>query len=87
MKEELLLNALEKPGVVWRTIAGLVKETGFSREEIHLAMMNKLRDGEIVTAVSKKKNEVVYTTRTHYEKTESRWNKFLSAIHGRILVK
>jgi hypothetical protein len=77
-KEEVL-KALENPKYVWRTTHGISSDTKLPEDTV-AAALSRLSPDILVTTVGRQGR--LYTTRDHYDKTQSFWGKLLSAVSG-----
>ena len=77
-----VLEALSNPNYVWRTLGGLEKETELPKDVL-LQVLEGMRDDSLVTSRGRNGN-IVYTTRDHYNKTQSIFGKIVSALSGEI---
>ena len=78
---ENVVNALENPDYDWRTIDGIARETGLS----HMEVMSALAEmEEQIVRTSGKDNHYLYTTRRHYNATQSIFSRSLSAVSGSV---
>lgn len=76
--KQKIIKALENEKYDWRTINGLISETGLKEDEIR-SELNAM-NGTLVC--SKSGNGEVYTTRKHYEKRLTGTRKLISALTG-----
>ena len=77
-----VLEALSNPKYVWRTLVGLQKETDLPKEVL-LEVLDGMRDDSLVTSRGRD-GKAVYTTRDHYQKTQSVLGKIVSVLSGEI---
>jgi hypothetical protein len=78
-----LKTALENPKYEWRTVRGLIRETGLDESEL-LAEM-KAHEGQIIrSSIPNKRGEDLFTTRDHYRKKASIWERLNSSIQMKV---
>ena len=77
-----VIHALEDKRYDWRTIKGLVKDTGAVESEI-VSILNSLSDRIVRTQDADGRS--LFTTREHYNQTHSLGDKILSALADRIV--
>jgi hypothetical protein len=78
-----LKTALENPKYEWRTLRGLVREAGLDESEL-LAEM-KLHEDEIIrSSIPSKSGEDLFTTRDHYRKKASFWDRLTSSVQMKV---
>jgi hypothetical protein len=77
-----ILKALEDDRYDWRTIKGLVTDTGAPERDV-IAVLNSLSDRLVRTQDADGRS--LFTTREHYEKTHGFGDKLLSALADRIV--
>lgn len=78
-----VINALENPHYVWRTIQGVSRDTNISSDVVDLILRNLGETGQVVET-SRRDFGLVYTTREHYRKKENAYNRVLSMLSGKI---
>jgi hypothetical protein len=76
---EEVVRALENPKYVWRTPQGISEETGVPETAVTTVLSQIPPD---VLAVANGRQGRLYTTRSHYYKTQSFWGRFLTAATG-----
>jgi DNA-binding transcriptional regulator GbsR (MarR family) len=83
-KIERVVAALEDARYEWRTVKGVVDQTGLSREEVLEALI-KLIDEEVVirSTVPSERGEDLYTTREHYKRFTSLSKRLGAAFRNR----
>jgi hypothetical protein len=82
-EKRLVLEALNNPGFEWRTIPGIVEETGLDRATVAKALSEF--NGEVVKSSRfTADGRALYTTRKRYRESEPHWRKFLGAIKNRV---
>jgi hypothetical protein len=72
-----VVNALENPKYVWRTVAGLSRDTGLSKDEVTSVLHNLPSDTLIATDSRKGR---LYSTRSHYAQHRSTLSRILTAL-------
>ena len=77
-----VLAALAKPEFKWRTIGGIAKETGLSRDVV-LQVINVVADKIIKSSVPSSDGQELYTTREHFREKGSVGERLLGAIKNR----
>jgi hypothetical protein len=80
---ELVLKALGNPKFKWRTIPGVVEETGLDPETV----ANALSEFNGVVVKSSRyttDGRALYTTRSRYEEFTPLWRKILGAVKNQI---
>jgi hypothetical protein len=77
-----VLKALENPEYVWRTIAGLERETKLPRKEI-VSVLRHLPEDSLVTSKTRD-GKRVYSTRRHYRKTQSFLGRLVSVLSNSV---
>ena len=78
-----VIKALENPKYDWRTIDGIVKDTGLSKEAV-IEILRTLEELVIRSSIPAKDGRLLYTTRDHYSKTQSFLTRSLTALSGSI---
>ncbi len=77
-----IVKALENPNYVWRTLSGIEQETLLPRGEILATLEDMPKD---VLVISHNKNgSRIFSTRSHYRKTESFLGKLVSVLSGEV---
>lgn len=77
-----VLQALEDDRYDWRTAKGLAKDLKIDEQEI-LAVLNSFPD-QVVRATSGD-GRILFTTRSHYEKTHGFGDRLLSALADKVV--
>jgi hypothetical protein len=77
-----VLAALAKPEFMWRTIGGVAKDTGLSRDAV-LQVIAMEADKIIKSSVPSNEGQELYTTREHFREKASVGDRLLSAIKNR----
>ena len=75
--------ALENPKYEWRTLRGVARETSLSESEL-LAQFKDHEDQVIRSSIPNKDGEDLFTTRDHYRKTASVWDRLTSSIQMKV---
>ena len=75
-------NALESPEYNWRSVDGIAGETGLQPQTINDVLSKDLAEVVIKSSVPDEEGRTLYTTREHYKKKQSIWNRILSATSG-----
>ena len=82
-KQLKVLAALENPEYDWRTVDGIVTETGFSKEEVNL-IFKTLEDDIVKSSFKSADGKSLFTSRKNYYKTKGILTRALSAASGSI---
>ena len=77
-----VIKALENPNYAWRTVKGIVSETGLPEDRV-VDTLAKLPD--VVVRATDADGRNIFTTRKHYEKTHGFGDKLLSALADRVV--
>ena len=77
-------HALEDDRYVWRTIEGIVKDTGLSEVTVENAVLWDDRMDVISASYPDDKGRALYTTREHYQKKRSLGWRVVGAIAGKM---
>jgi hypothetical protein len=77
-----ILRALEDSRYDWRTVSGLARSTGVTEREVK-KVLDAMRN-QLVSATADD-GRILYTTRSHYEKTHGIRDKILSALADRVV--
>ncbi len=77
-----VLAALAKPEFKWRTIGGVVKDTGLAHDVV-LKVIGLTADKIIKSSVPSSEGQELYTTREHFREKASVGERLLSAIKNR----
>ncbi len=77
-----IIKALENPKYKWRTIKGISKETGIDPEIIKKEIYNNL-DLIIKSSIPSKGRDDLYTSRPHYRKKSTIFERITSSIINR----
>lgn len=77
-----LIKALEDDRFVWRTIGGLVTDTGFPEEKVR-KIIDESRDRIIRSDVPSVDGEPLFTTATHWDRKASASEKLRGAFRNR----
>lgn len=80
-----VVRALENPRWDWRTIDGIVEETGIDRYKVAniLTFLPNIVD-IVQSSMPDKKGRALFTTRRHYNSRQNFANRILSAFSDRI---
>ena len=80
---ELVKASLEKDDYKWRTIEGIAAESGLSEGVVEKILYDHI--GDIVkSSIPSKTGDELFTTRDHYKKKSSTWQRLSSALKNRI---
>ncbi|MGB0743040.1 MAG: hypothetical protein ACPGSB_00810 [Opitutales bacterium] len=79
-----VLNALEKEGYRWRTLAGIAKETGLPVHQVKHIIFNDLSGDVVRASVRSKGGKQLFTTKRHYLKNSTPKQKFRAAFSNRL---
>jgi hypothetical protein len=79
---QLVLKALENPKYKWRTIGGVSQETGLSADQV-LEVLGSPSDKIVKSSIPSPEGKSLFTTREHFRKSASTFEKVLSAIKNR----
>lgn len=77
-----ILEALENPNYVWRTVDGLSKETNVPRTKVQLTLRRIPRSNMVISRSATGKK--LYSTRQHYRKTQSWGGRLLSVLSDQV---
>lgn len=77
-----VIEALEKPDFKWRTIPGVVKETGLETG-IVLKVLSLAADQVVKSSTLSADGQDLYTTREHFREKASLGERLLGAIRNR----
>ncbi len=85
MSEEWITikKVLENPDYKWRTINGIVKETGLDR----MTVVNNIKANEhliVKSSIPSKDGSNLFTTREHYRILSTPWERIASAITNKV---
>lgn len=78
-----VLKALEDDRYVWRTIEGIVKDTGLPETTVENAVLWDPQVDTITASYPDEKGRTLFTTRSHYQKKRSLGWRVLGAIAGK----
>jgi len=78
-----IVEALENDRYVWRTVDGIVKDTGLPRTTVENAVQWDDEIDAIVASDADDKGRTLYTTRRHYQKKRPLGWRVLGAIAGK----
>jgi len=79
---QVVLKALENAKYKWRTIDGVSQETGLSADKV-LEALGSLSDKVVQSSVPSRDGKKLFTTREHFRKSASTFDKLLGAIRNR----
>lgn len=79
-----VVAALEDDRYVWRTIEGIVKDTGLSETTVENAVLWDDQVDSITASYPDKDGRTLFTTRRHYQKKRSFGWRVLGAIAGKM---
>ena len=77
-----VFNALENTKYKWRTIEGIRQETNLTHDQI-LNILNKFSDRIIKSSIPSPEGKDLFTTRKHFRKSASTFEKVLGALKNR----
>jgi hypothetical protein len=77
-------EALEDNRYVWRTIEGIVKDTGLSAAKVENAVLWDDQVDAITASYRDEKGRTLFTTRRHYQKKRSLGWRVVGAIAGKM---
>jgi len=78
-----IVEALENDHYVWRTVDGIVKDTGLPRVTVENAVQWDDEIDAIVASYPDNKGRTLYTTRRHYQEKRPFGWRVLGAIAGK----
>lgn len=78
-----IVEALENDRYVWRTIDGIVKDTGLPRVTVENGVQWDDEIDAIIASYPDNKGRTLYTTRRHYQKKRPFGWRVLGAIAGK----
>jgi hypothetical protein len=78
-----IVEALENDHYVWRTVDGIVKDTGLPRVTVETAVQWDDEIDAIVASYPDNKGRTLYTTRRHYQEKRPFGWRVLGAIAGK----
>jgi hypothetical protein len=78
-----VLEALEDDRYVWRTIEGIVKDTGLDNTTVENAVLWDPQVDTITASSPDAKGRTLFTTRRHYQKMRPLGWRVLGAIAGK----
>lgn len=80
---ENIRQALENPNFKWRTLEGVAKETGYDFTTLVSSLST--HDNLVVkSTIPSTTGQELYTTRHHYLKKSTLWERFESAITNKV---
>jgi hypothetical protein len=77
-----VLEALENEKFKWRTIDGVIQETGLSTEQV-IDALGAASDKIVKSSILSPEGQGLFTTREHFRKKSSTFEKLLGAIKNR----
>ena len=80
---EIIAGTLANPKYKWRTIDGVVKDTGLDRVTV-VNSMTAHEDLIIKSSIPAKDGNELYTTRDHYRQKRTPWEAIASAITNKV---
>lgn len=80
---ESVRESLENPKYKWRTIRGVAKQLKCSEGEIFKIFAQNVND-IIKSSIPAESGEELYTTRSHYKRVTSFFDKTLSSVTGSV---
>jgi hypothetical protein len=81
--KEKVISALENSDYDWRTLKGMSEDLGISQEKIK-EIISKLDEIVVQSSTLDKDGNNLYTTRKHYNKTQSFLKRSINAASGSI---
>ena len=84
VNESAVLGALNDPRFKWRTLGGIASQLHISETEV-MDVIAKYQSKIIESSVPSQKGKSLYTTREHYIKKTSGFNRMLGSLVGRAL--
>lgn len=78
-----IVQALETPKYRWRTIDGVVRDSGAPKDAV-VAFITENKDLVLQSSVPSTSGEPLFTTRKHLLETASTSEKFLGALKNRL---
>lgn len=81
--KEKVITALENPDFDWRTLQGISKEIGIAQEKIK-EIISQLDELIVQSSIPDKDGNDLYTTRKHYNETQSFFKRSINAASGSI---
>jgi hypothetical protein len=82
-ERQKVIAALENDRYVWRTIPGIMKDTGLPEEVVKSALWDDAVNA-IASSYRDDKDRELFTTRRHYQKKRSLGWRVLGAIAGKM---
>lgn len=79
-----IAEALENDNYVWRTVDGIVRDTGLPRTTVENAVQWDDQLDAIVASYPDNEGRTLYTTRRHYQKKRPFGWRVLGAIAGKM---
>jgi hypothetical protein len=79
-----IVHALENDRYVWRTVDGIVRDTGLPRTTVENAVQWDDQVDAIVASYPDNEGRTLYTTRRHYQKKRPIGWRVLGAIAGKM---
>ncbi len=77
-----VLNALQNPEYDWRTVDGIVQETGLSAEVVQ-QFLDTATDEVVQSTTPDARGHALYTTRDHFKSRKNILNRVLSVLSDR----
>ncbi len=82
-RRNIVVSALEDPNYEWRTVEGVVEQTGLSASNVR-QVLEEL-NGEIIrSSIPDESGRNLYTTRKHYRETQGLGTRILSALSDKV---
>jgi hypothetical protein len=79
----IVVRALEDPNYEWRTVEGVVEQTGLPAPSVR-RILEEL-NGEIIrSSIPDESGRNLYTTRKHYRQTQGLGTRILSALSDKV---
>lgn len=80
---EMIAGTLANPKYKWRTIDGIVKESGLDHKTV-VNSMSAHEDLIIKSSIPSKDGKDLFTTREHYRKKRTPWQMIASSIMNKV---
>jgi len=77
---EKVIQAIEGSDYQWRTLPGLVQDSGLTRQEVEEVLA---RRDDLIMKSTTSDGSPIFTTPEHYRSKGTAWNKFVSGVAGR----
>jgi DNA-binding IclR family transcriptional regulator len=74
-------TALESPKWDWRTVGGVATGTGLPEATVRRILRYLIEEGDVIRSeIDSDEGEELYTTRSHYEKKATIWDRVRAAL-------